>query len=233
MNEGNFQLRAFSTSVFHICADLEQSYGFRASHATASKDFAALVARPYSDICYYLLIRDDRSGGGLVRADLWVAPPEIPDDSLESLGVGIKLLVGEIYEFDTTFLKAIVRRVILLLPALPALVDVVRQEIHHPIFHSQRQGKYRLEYEAYHRLVDFSRTEAGSYCRVIFETADMVVRGRKSYKSLEQICTTIASELLASEPILIPFDNPYFQNNPSFIGMYIASKVYIEALVPV
>jgi hypothetical protein len=225
-------MQSFSASAFRVCVDLEDNYGFRASRATAMNDFAALVARPYPDICYYLFIRDDRSGGGAVQAHLWVAPPEFPDDSLDSLGIGIKLLVGETYNFDTNFLPAVVQRVILFLPALSALADVVTREIQQPVFHTQRQEKYQLEYKAYNSLVQFSNTEAGGYSRNVFDIANKVVRGDKNYKTLEQACTAIALQILASEPILPPFDNSYFQNNAKFVGTYLATKVYIETLVP-
>jgi hypothetical protein len=225
-------MRSFSASAFRECGDLEDNYGFRGSRATAMNDFAALVARPHPNICYYLFIRDDRSGGGPVQAHLWVAPPEFPDDSIDSLGIGIKLLVGETYDFNTNFLPAVVQRVILLLPALSALADVITREMQQPIFHTQRQQKYQLEYGAYNSLVEFSNTDAGAYCRSVFDIADKVIKGEKTYKVLEQVCIEIASSILVSEPILFPFDDSYFQNNAKFVGTYLATKVYIETLVP-
>ena len=84
----------FADSVYDVLSRLCENYGFAPASAMAGKHFASLVKK-LSDECYaYVFVHDGRPGDGELTVTVWIAPPHTPDDGLDKLNVGYKVLIA-------------------------------------------------------------------------------------------------------------------------------------------
>lgn len=221
----------FPARVFRCLAGLAQ-YGFVGANAAALTDFAALVCRAREVVCYYLLLRDDRSGGGTVRADLWVAPITSPDDAVRRIGVGKEIPIAETESPDAAFLSEVQVRVVALLPELPEIAQQVEHRYTTEADPSlalqvNRQGRTMLG--ALRRYAD---CEAGSYVAPLFDSTVDVVGGRLTLEALEKACTVVATRLLQDDQAPPAVSHPVFRRKATLIALVLTRQLYIDALVP-
>jgi hypothetical protein len=235
---------SFSTTAFRCLAGLAQ-YGFVPATAVAQPDFAALVCRRNEVVCYYLLARDDRSGGGPVRVDLWVAPPASPDDVVGRFGIGEKISIAEAASYDVTFFSEVHDRVVAQLPQLSALAHQVEhryttESAPNKALQVNQQGQALLK-----ALHQYARSDAGRYVALIFHLAVDVANGQATFGRLEETCTEVAAQLLQDSQAPPEVCHLTFQGQAMqigalsatewqarLVGRVLAPQLYIEALVP-
>lgn len=220
----------FSALVFRSFAQLIQGHGFVPAERVSSDRFAALVARPSAEVCYYLLARKYPTGG--VAVCLWVAPPDSPDDSLDRLFLGFKIDLGEGHDDAKQFLEDVARRAELLVPHLGGIEEATRQEIARPIMRTKRLQSYTASRSVYSAIRSYSQTSEGRYCLAAFEKAKEVAGGRAKWDELEaesvRVCQLLLRDSSAPPEIL----HEHFRKDPKFLGRCLTGALYIEALVP-
>jgi hypothetical protein len=222
----------FSKKVFKAFQPLIHKHGFRPAKAAAHKAFAAVVARPAQDICYYVFARDDRSGAGELSAQLWVAPPDFPADGLDNLGVGFKFHLGNLYEPEEGFFEAVAGRVETLLPYLSGIAEAVRQELKEPAFRTRRFQVHTMQRALLDAVRKHSVQSGTNEWIALHEKAVQVVEDKVDFEDLEKACKERLSALLQSPAFrrMSGFDD--FLRESSIAGSCLAEQLYIEALVP-
>ena len=130
----------FAKEVFRCFAQLHERWGFVPAVEFATREFAPLVKKVTEDIVAYVFVHDRRSGNADVVISMWVAPPHPPDDGLDNLMVGFKVLIASKFEVDDEFFELGQERIIRLVPFLDGLVAPIRAELAEPS-ECHRRGK--------------------------------------------------------------------------------------------
>lgn len=220
----------FATNLFDAFRRLQNEYGFVAAKEFAGSGFAPLVTSLCDDIFVYLFVHDGRPGNADVVISVWVAPPHPPDDGLDKLMVGFRVLIASKFDVDDEFFKHAQERVIKLLPSLKGLAEPVRSELMSPAFHTVRYHAYRLELEVYATLLQIDAQERKGPIGQVFDVAKAVASGAASMNKLEKACLVAAKQLLLEERLGQEVMN-FYGKDPEFLASSIMGHLYVHALV--
>src|SRR4051812_27783270 len=99
-------MTTFERNTLGIFSPIVSTVGFREALAACSGRRVAFMSRLNDLVCAYLFVTDGRPGGANVDVDVWIAPTDFPGDSIEKLGVGIKIGIASSYEIDDAFTEA-------------------------------------------------------------------------------------------------------------------------------
>jgi hypothetical protein len=225
-------MSAFSKKVYRAFAPLIQKHGFKPARAVADRAFAAVVARPAEDICYYVFARDARSGGGDLSSHLWVAPPDVPNDGLERLGMGFKIHLGNIYEPEEGFFEAVAKRAETLLPHLYGIAEAVRLEYQTPAFNTLRLRTYRMQRALFDAVRHHPARPARHAWETLYAMALRVAADKTEYDDLESECNSAVKTLLQEPSFQTASGYEEFVEHSDVAGIALAYQLYIETLVP-
>ena len=116
--------------------------GFTPAPAAAAPGFVSLVKRAAEDVCLLVFVKDQPAGESV---SLWVAPPDFPDEGLDRMRVGYRILLAERFSSEPLedLLAVAEARAIRLLDGVPALYPLLRTEL--PITTSPRAVAHRKE----------------------------------------------------------------------------------------
>lgn len=129
--------------------------GFRSCEKYSGSSIMVVYVKPYSqDIAFYLFFRDGRARDGYVTAELWFAPIQFPDDSIEDCGCGIKLDLSQRRLMDDATMMGIARKACNCLPYLSQFQSFILDELKSPFFSNERGQYYRYELEIYRKVCE-------------------------------------------------------------------------------
>lgn len=246
-------MKEFASEVFEVTRPLVDN-GFRRSWPLSreASGLFAMVKRLTPLLCAYLFVRV--GGQDSREAHLWVAPLELPDDSIESLGVGYKISLGQTWEGFEAFYKAVTLRTELALPCLRAIGESVTKEFHCPELETRRRKVYRLARMAYEIIHNRAKVSGDPSCRRLLKLAASIARGHDAYADLEEATTSVWHQIasgtslvsLFTESVLPDSCDQWGLRDPVTIASLIrqtglaakpdvlqpSAQLYLEALVP-
>lgn len=218
----------FRKRIAELAKPFEEASRFRRDKGGWS-DLVVWVRRESEAVCSYLFVRDDRSARQGIKFDYWVAPADTPDDSIESLGIGYMIRLGEPYKFEEPLLAPCFHRVQVLASHVDSLVQAVEEELRSPPIVTRRLGVYRDEQRLWALLRSDTSPEIVQLLHELRSQAAMMVRGRKSGERFDRICMDAASKLKemgwARKHLPPPHDRDLIA-----LGMF--RHLYLEALAP-
>lgn len=222
-------MTTFAENVFNVFSRLCERHGFVPAAAMAGKHFASLVKK-VTDECYaYVFAHDGRPGDGELVVSVWIAPPHSPDDGLDKLNVGYKVLIASAYDVEDEFFYRCEERIIYLLPILGAFSEVISRAISCQTCRSQRWTAYQNERHAFTALKDMAMTRADAACANALTSAKSVAEEKGSFATLEEACVAAAQSLLRHESL--PEDAAaFYDGDAEFLGSGIAGLLYVDAL---
>ncbi len=222
-------MATFGDNVFDVFSQLCEKHGFVPAKAMAGKHFASLVKKLSDEAYAYVFVHDGRSGDGELVVSVWISPLHAPDDGLDKLNVGYKILIASAFDVDDEFFHRCEERIVNLLPALGALSEVVETELSHHTLRSQRWEAYQHERQAFASLNAIANNEADSACAKALSTARRVAKGGASYNGLEKACVAAAKTLLDHDAISDDASR-FYDGDAEFLGSSLTSLVYVDAL---
>ncbi len=211
-------------------AELIERCGFVPAKSVSGNYFVSLVKQISKNICLYLFIKDERSGNGDLNIYLWIAPKDLPDEGIDNLGVGYKILIGASYEPDNSFYEACVLRVKNLLDNIEGIADVVRHEIKKPAFKTYRLKAYRYELSIFKKFLKYSKHDNSKEMKAFHKNAKKIVDGKGSLEKFEKQGAKIALNLLKNQ-CLSDEEIDFFENDEQIIGDCIADHLYVTTLL--
>lgn len=152
-------MATFSANVYDVLSSLIEEHAFIPCRAVSDKRFASLLRKETDEVYSYVFVRDGRASGVNLDVHFWIAPPESPDDSLDSLGIGYKILVASTFDVDDQFFANAQERIVRLLPAVDPLIAVVVKELKAPVFKTRRWDIYEQEQRLFKRVLDLNRAK--------------------------------------------------------------------------
>jgi len=221
-------MNGFSENVFEVFDVLQTTHRFLPARATSNDRFAALVRSEADDVFTYVFVHDGRAGDVNLDVDLWLAPPNSPDDALDNLYVGYKIRIGSEFDVDDEFFLNCQRRIIHLLPYANQLVPAVRLELASPAFSTRRLQAYRIEREALATLLN-SAKDGNEAAREALHWAHLALLGDADLDTLKDKCVLAAGRLMElqcfSEKVL-----EFCDNQVSFLASALSGPLYAYAL---
>ena len=221
-------MATFQSNIFQVFDDLITQHRFVPVKSGAVARFASLIRRETEDVFVYVFVSDGRPGGATLDVDVWIAPPENADDSLDNLGVGYKIRIGNEYDVDDVFFAQCQCRIVHFLPCIPAIVPLVQLELQHPGFPTKRWTVYQLEQSAFSCLL--SRAKAGdSETMAVLDAARRLATGKGSFAKLTQsilpIAVTLMEQSVFDEKVI-----EFFEGDAKWLTDTLANRLYIHAL---
>lgn len=217
---------SFADGIFESFSQLRARHAFVPSRASSNERFASLLRKETDDICVYVLVHDDRSGGANMDVDVWVAPPHSPDDGLDRLYVGYKIRIASEYDLDPDFFQNCESRIVSLLPCLPGLFPAIRAELKAPVFRTKRITTYLMEQRA-SAVVRRAAAEGSPVARDAIQAAGSAARGLASLDDVAELCTAAAINLKDS---LDDGFLEYWRDDFKKVGAVLARRAYVQAL---
>jgi hypothetical protein len=193
-------------------------------------EFVPLVAPLFHGCLLYLFARDQRSGDGPVRVDVWVAPPHPPDDGLDNLMLGFQIRIAESFEIEDDFLSRCARRAKCLEPSLEGLAAAVENELAVPSFDTLRFRSYMFERELFKLVCGRTSDELATVGQdPPRRVAKKVVGGTAPFSALEASCQH-ACELLEARQRLSDDLLSFYDADSRWMGEAVAGHAYVNAL---
>ena len=218
----------FAENVFEIFNDLTNNHRFVPARAGADKNFASLVREEEEDVFVYVMVHDNRPGGGTVEVHVWVAPPESPDDTLDKLYVGYRIRIADEYDIDDEFFLNCQQRIVHFLPCVAAMVPLIREELVNPSFRTRRWIVYQLEQRAVARVLQLAESGETDAVSAV-KAATRLALGRGSYSRFNSACAPIATVLLKDEKMDADILR-FFKGNIDSLASTLSRFLYARAL---
>ena len=217
----------FANAVFAAFECLQSEHRFLPARAVSGKHFASLVRQVSEDVFAYVFVHDGRPSDTNLSVDLWVAPPDIPDHSLESLYVGYKIRIGSEYDIADNFLLSCEKRIVHFLPCVERLCPYVRSELNDPGIRTNRWMVYQMERQLLSCfLLRFNRRD--SLAVAAQDVASAAIRAA-SLESVENACQPVVVEMLAEGELDRQIVGVYGGNENS-LASALAGHLYVRAL---
>lgn len=218
----------FSRNVFAAFRLLQQNHRFIPATTFAGRRFASLVRAEDTDTFIYVFVQDGRPGGANMDVDLWVAPPEQPDSSLDRLGVGFRVMIASEYDVSDEFFEACQERIVRFLECAPVVASVVRKEVSKPSFPSKRWGVYQVEKVACQALLaDLEVDEANAQC--IHTAVVRAVRNGDQLDAASQAALPYAEEVLATKTSALNV-RTFYKGRPEMLASALVSHLYANVI---
>lgn len=171
--------------------------GLTLAHAMNKKQWASAVRRIQADMCFYLIAH--RAGDTGIQANIWIAPPDAPDDGLDSLGFGLCINAGSAYEEFDRYFERLCLKLECLRSNESSLADVVRHELSKERGTTQRGMDYRKDVALYEKI-----EEHGPRCWKDYQHrfADLVSKKAKYDVLQADVTTELVPTLMVSQEFL-------------------------------
>jgi hypothetical protein len=223
-------MQTFYSAVKEAFDGLRTIHGFVRVPAGMSSTLVSFMRRETADVCTYIFIRDERRGSGSVQTHVWIAPIDFPGDGLDRLGVGYKVLIGETWEFDHSFLKLSAQKVESFISVVKGISDVVRDELRRPIFRTKRLEMYLLERELF-RWFEQIAERGGALFEAVINSGKLAAMGKLSFASFEARCVKLAAEMLARSDVPTTLKGSVIWSRPELVGAALASQLFAKSLL--
>ena len=220
---------SFASNIFDAFAELENRHGFVRAYACAGTRFASIVRKEEFDVFTYVFASDGRPNGASLDLNLWVAPPDSPDDSLEKIYVGFKIRIGSEFEIDDAFINNCQARVIAFLPCITAIIPIVKQELTFPSIRSKRWYSYIIERRVLALLLGKAGLGDQNAISLIKSARSLVRSNVKSIGRLERILNPFAAELMMKGELDVEA-RVFFNGDAAYLTSALAQQLYIELL---
>lgn len=184
---------SFATDVFRAFKRLRTDHGFVPAKAIGGSRFASLLRYEEMDICVSIYAKDTSERGTTI--EMWVAPPDLPDDGLDNLNVGYKIWIGAQVSPDDDFFQGCESRIITLLSCIPALIPTIRQELENPAIKTRRWTVYQQQWDVV-RIVHKLAAERQAGADKTLEKSLEYARGKLTLKEFNVECSRLAGEIL-------------------------------------
>lgn len=225
------QASAFARTVYEALEPLHTA-GFAPAHIWANARFASLIKRLRENVCAYVFVSDGRAASSDLTVSLWVAPPDSPDDALDRLGVGFKIMIGGECAVDDEFFTICCKRLSLLMTGIHGVADAVQSDLESPCVETHRLRVYRMERRIYGALLALCRDGPRSIGESVAAIASRAVQAGSSVDELEEACVPIAVRLEQSG-LLVGDELGFYGGDPRLLGGALFRHIYIDALAPV
>ena len=220
-------MTTFAHNVYEAFENLRSKYHFVPARAACGKRFASLIRQIDADVFAYVFVHDGRPGNSSLDVDFWLAPPDVPDHTLEALYVGYKIRIGSEYEIDDDFFASCENRIIHLLPCLKSLCPLIESELMNPSFRTRRWHAYQMERRLYSYFI--SKTIGGDPRAVALKKEIDLIAHTQSLGKIEKACLPIARDIyeerLIDEDIL-----EFYEGQTTWLASALASQLYIRGL---
>jgi hypothetical protein len=220
-------MATFADNVFEAFSTLRSGYRFLPARVASGKRFASLVRQVTEDVFAYVFVRDERQSGANIDVDLWVAPPETPDDSLETLYVGYKIRIGSEYDIDDAFFAGCEQRVIHFLPCVDSLGPLVQSELVNPPIRTKRWNVYQMERQLLSHFT--SQAAKGNSLALAVQNEMRTVIHESSVDSMEKACQRFATEILRLKE-LDKHVLQFYEERAGSLASALANHLYVRAL---
>lgn len=222
-------MSSFVKQVFDEFANLINQHGFIPAKAVSGKWFASFLRTCTLKTFVYLFVRDERSGSGSLNVQLWVAPLELPDDTLENLGIGYKILMGATYEPTESFFHGMEQRILNVLPGLEGLARAVETELQTPPFPTKRLTVHEYQKQAVQELTQFAARTPATECHGVLEYAKKLAAGKGNLAELEKKIKDFLPSW-SSQGCFSKETNEFFGEDTNFLSVSLARRLYVEEL---
>lgn len=181
----------FPDDIFR-CSDEElRRSGFKPTQRFFPGDDLIVYVKPCSkDVAQYLMYRDSRSTGGNVSVSLWLAPVQLPDDRIDVLGIGVKVVLFSEFDVDDSIMKAVTRKAAIVSAKLDGFHELVASELNAPFVENRRTEVYRKSLQIEQSVVIRPSLETR-----LKETVDSFYEGNIVYDEVKRRCSTLIDEM--------------------------------------
>jgi len=223
-------MTAFERNTFQIFYPILSDFGFRKALSASGSRRAALVAKINNAVCAYVFVTDGRPSGASVDVDTWIAPADFPGDSIDKLGVGIKIGIASSFEIDDVFMKAAALKVSRYAPHFERLAETVSDELAAPSMITQRMKFYKLELEFVCQLESYAKkSDPKLAAKLELLSNEAVSSGKNAYERLEIFLSEVVHKLEIEGELLLP--QALILIPPQARGGLIAGHYYMKALL--
>ncbi len=147
------------------------------------------------DLGLYVFFRDNRAKGGNVTVNLWFAPIQMPDSSIDVLGVGINTVVLSVFEITDEVIERAARKAIQVGDRMGAFEDDVREELASPVAPNRRTKVFSQMLAVFSEIMPLAESAAAAATRELREEAKCVWLGKGDFEDLENSCEQLLSQI--------------------------------------
>lgn len=199
--------------------------GYKFTSSLISKDSYCVFVKRYNEkIGLYIKCTDNRAKGGDVVVALWIAPVEFPDDRLEVLSLGFKIVVYSEYEISDEIVRSIGNKIIELSGSISSLAAAVEKDMASPFIAKGRQKYYYYSRRMYDLLC--TEEELSQPLEELKSSARKCVDAKLPLNKLVAQCTAVINKW---EDIYFSDLMPQLENEEK--GRLLASVLYAETLM--
>lgn len=217
--------KTFCNAVEETLGVIVTRAGFKLTPALISEgDYCVFIKRYNEQIALYIKCTDHRSKGGDIVIALWIAPIEFPDDRIEVLNIGFKVVVYSDYEVSDEIMHAVGQKIVELSNNISSLAVAVEKDLTNPFIENQRTKFYFLSREMYNKL-----TSANEYTESFEELRSATrkcIEDKLSFDTMKDQCTSFIGTVRADV-----FSGPLTSLKPQEKGRMLACTLYAESLL--
>jgi hypothetical protein len=183
------------TNVRRTFADLITDDGFEVAIPFCDSRFVSMVRYVSPSLCAYLFVLDGRPGGANLTVDLWLAPPESPDHSIEALVAGYQIQILSQYDVDDDVITIAVTRVKKILPLCSQFDPIVCGNLKDATYNPTAREFYLTAKRIYEEFLE----DSSSY-KLVKEVRDVIessCRSRKAFFASIESLSALLSESIS------------------------------------
>ncbi|HEX9062345.1 MAG TPA: hypothetical protein VF941_19410 [Clostridia bacterium] len=171
-----------------------RSIGFRLVPSFFKKgDYCVYVKRYSKNIGLYIICRDNRAKDGDVSIEFWIAPIQFPDDRIEVLNVGIKVVLYSDYDVSDKLMEAIGDKIVGLTENISSLAPLVDMDIQKPFIKNNKTRWFNYSKIIYEKIN--SSPETQEKVSELKKLAEDCINGKVSFEKLESSCKLLIGSL--------------------------------------
>lgn len=217
--------QTFSKAMEETLGVTVAAAGFKVTPPLISEgDYCVFVKRYNEKIALYIKCTDNRAQGGDVVIALWIAPVEFPDDRIEVLNIGFKIVVYSDYEVSDENIYSVGQKLVELSSNITSLALSVERDMSNPFIVNKRTKFYFYSREMYDKLC-----AAEEYSEAFEELRSVTrkcIENKTSFDKLKVQCTSFIDKL----------GEDYFSDGLSSLksqekGRLLACALYAEMLI--
>lgn len=202
--------------------------GFVESPLSRSEFFRALITCASARTLHYAFIKDERKTGNNLDFILYNAPVDFPGEGLDKLGVGVKILLYECYDFHEKETEEVYLKYGHVLKSLgPQMAGATEEELDKPIFKTQRFRILMLEKKFYQQF----KESKGEFIERLKSSPSFLEMMKGNQKQMNEVINRIKPEITELCTAFAK-SNPEAQSfSPEIYGFILAKELYLEALL--
>lgn len=141
-----------------------------------------------AELGLYVFFRDNRAKGGNVTVDVWFAPIQMPDSTIEVLGVGIHAVALSRFEISDEIMRRSTLKAIWLASSFDIFENTVRAELEHPVVENRRTKVFAQMRSIYAAVSSCNVSEAVAGLSELRACGKAVWEGKEGFEQLENAC---------------------------------------------